>query len=113
MTMPGRLPLLTRLSVSVAAVAAITTIYVRVVRVNPTTVALSYVVAVLVIATGWGIVEATCASLLAVLCFNFFFLPPVGTWTIADPQNWVALVVLMITAIVASQLSGRARRRDD
>jgi len=46
-----------------------------------------------------------------VLCFNFFFLPPVRAWTIADPQNWVALIVFMITAIVASQLSGRARRR--
>src|SRR5262245_64460538 len=46
------------------------------------------------------------------LCFNFFFLPPVGTLTIADPQNWVALVAFLVTAIVASQLSGRARRRN-
>ena len=109
--MDSRLRRIGRVSVSVAAIGVITVVYFNVVRVNPTTVALTYVVAVLVIATGWGIVEATCASLLAVLCFNFFFLPPVGTWTIADPQNWVALGVLMITAIVASQLSGRARRR--
>ena len=46
------------------------------------------------------------------LCFNFFFLPPVGTLTIADPQNWVALVAFLVTAIVASQLSGRARQRE-
>ncbi len=46
------------------------------------------------------------------LCFNFFFLPPVGTFTIADPQNWVALVAFLVTAIVASQLSGRARQRE-
>src|SRR5262245_15078433 len=46
------------------------------------------------------------------LCFNFFFLHPVGTLTIADPQNWVAIVAFLITAIVASQLSGRARRRN-
>ncbi|HEY4954657.1 MAG TPA: ATP-binding protein, partial [Gemmatimonadaceae bacterium] len=81
-------------------------------RVNPTTVALSYLIAILLIATTWGIVEATTASIFAVLCFNFFFLPPVGTLTIADPQNWVAFVAFLVTAIVASQLSGRARQRE-
>jgi two-component system sensor histidine kinase KdpD len=45
------------------------------------------------------------------LCFNFFFLPPVGTFTIADPQNWVALSAFLVTAIVASQLSAGARKR--
>src|SRR5215204_7753189 len=79
----SRLPWLPRILVALGAVAAITAFYFRVVSVNPTTVALTYVVAVLVIATGWGLVEATAASLSAVLCFNFFFLPPVGTWIIA------------------------------
>ena len=69
--------------------AAVTGLYFRFVQVSPTTVALSYVVAILLIATAWGIVEATIASVAAMLCFNFFFLPPVGTLTIADPQNWV------------------------
>jgi len=100
-----------RVFVALLAIAAITAVCFGVPHVNPTTVALCYVLAVLVIATTWGIVEATSASLVAVLCFNFFFLPPVGTWWIADPQNWVALVVLMMTGIIASQLSGRARRR--
>src|SRR5262249_39327165 len=45
------------------------------------------------------------------LCFNFFFLPPVGTLTIADPQNWVALAAFLVTAVVASKLSTSARRR--
>ena len=40
------------------------------------------------------------------LGLNFFFLPPVGTFTIADPQNWLALTAFLVTAIVASQLSG-------
>jgi two-component system sensor histidine kinase KdpD len=101
-----------RLAGSIAIIGAITALYTLVLRVNPTTVALSYLVAILGIATGWGIVEATAASLVAVLCFNFFFLPPTGTFTIADPQNWVALVAFLITAITASQLSGRARRRE-
>ena len=95
-----------------AGVAAITALYALVLQVNPTTVALTYLVAILLVATTWGLVEATVASIAAVLCFNFFFLPPVGTFTIADPQNWVAFVAFLVTAIIASQLSGRARRRE-
>jgi two-component system sensor histidine kinase KdpD len=100
-----------RIAASAVAIGAITGGYSRFVPANPTTVALTYLVAILLIATGWGIAEATTASLVAVFCFNFFFLPPVGTLTIADPQNWVALMAFLITAIVASQLSGRARER--
>ncbi len=95
-----------------AGVAGITALYTIVLHVNPTTVALTYLVAILLIASTWGLVDATVASVAAVLCFNFFFLPPVGTFTIADPQNWVAFVAFLVTAIVASQLSGRARRRE-
>lgn len=47
----------------------------------------------------------------AFLCFNYFFLPPVGTWTIADPENWVALFTLLAVSIVASHLSAQVRRR--
>jgi two-component system sensor histidine kinase KdpD len=94
-----------------AAVAAVTAVYYLVVSVNPTTVALTYVVVVLLLATTWGIGEATVASIVAVACFNFFFLPPYLQWTIADSQNWVAFFVFMITAVIVSQLSGRSRRR--
>ena len=51
------------------------------------------------------------ASVLGVICFNFFFLPPVGTFTIADPEDWIAFVAFLITAITAGQLSSRAKRR--
>jgi two-component system, OmpR family, sensor histidine kinase KdpD len=47
----------------------------------------------------------------AMLCFNYFFLPPVGTFTVADPQNWVALFAFLATSLTASQLSARAKRR--
>ena len=53
------------------------------------------------------------AGVLAVystLAFNFFFLPPIGTFTIADPQNWVALFAFLATAVIAGQLSERVRR---
>src|SRR5262245_47315556 len=96
---------------SLAAVAAVTAVYYLVVSVNPPTIALTYVVVVLLLATKWGMAEATVASVVAVACLNFFFLPPYLQWTIADSQNWVAFVVFMVTAVIVSQLSGRARQR--
>src|SRR3977135_1260334 len=101
-----------RMAASIGAVALVTALYSQVLPVNPTTVALSYVIAIQLIASAWGIVEATTASILAVLCFNFFFLPPTGTFTIGDPQNWVAFVAFLATAVVVSQLSSRARQRE-
>jgi two-component system sensor histidine kinase KdpD len=80
-------------------------------QVNSTTVALTFLLAILGIATAWGLFEAIIASVTAMLCFNFFFLPPLGTFTIADPQNWIALFTFLVTATVASQLSASARQR--
>lgn len=97
---------------SVAIVAALTFLFYRLLPVNSTTVALVFVLAVLAIATRWGLTEAIVSAVFAMLCFNFFFLPPVGTLTIADPQNWVALLTFLITAVVASQLSASVRRRE-
>src|ERR1700736_1503686 len=94
-----------------AVTAGITFVCFRVVPVNASTAGFAYLVAVLFIAARWGLLEATLASLASVLCFNYFFLPPIRTFTIADPQNWVALVAFLITAVTASQLSIRARRR--
>jgi len=78
---------------------------------NATTAALSLLLAILGISTYWGLAEAMVASVVAVLGFNLLFLPPVGTLTIQDPQNWVALLAFLVTAVTASQLSARARRR--
>lgn len=77
--------------------------------VNATTVGFAFLIVVLGIATAWGLREAIAASVVAMLCFNFFFLPPVGRFTIADPQNWVALCAFLATALVASHLSNRAK----
>lgn len=81
------------------------------IEVNATTVAFSYLLLVLLIASTWGFIESACASVVATLAFNFFFLPPVGTFTIADPENWVALFSFLTTALVASRLSTKARQR--
>jgi len=80
-------------------------------HINATTVAFSLLLVVLFVATGWGSRPAYLASVLGMLCFNFFFLPPLYTFTIADPQNWVALAAFLVTAVTAGQLSARAKRR--
>jgi K+-sensing histidine kinase KdpD len=80
-------------------------------RLSSTTVALALLLIVLFAATGWGSRPALLAALVGVACFNYFFLPPVHTFTIADPQNWIALAAFLITALVAGELSSRAKRR--
>ncbi len=100
-----------RLAASTAIVTAITLFYFRLAHANATTVALSFLLAILGIATGWGLIEALFASVLAVISFNYFFLPPVHTLTISDPENWIALLAFLVTAVTASQLSVRAKRR--
>jgi two-component system sensor histidine kinase KdpD len=80
-------------------------------RLSSTTVALALLLVVLFSATAWGSRPALLAALLAATCFNFFFLPPVHTFNIANTQNWVALAAFLITAITAGELSARAKRR--
>ena len=96
---------------SLAGVAAVTFAGHKLIPVNATSVAFAYLLLVLVIATWWGFAEASLASIAAALAFNFFFLPPIGTLTIADPQNWVALFSFLATALIASRLSAKAERR--
>ena len=78
---------------------------------NATTVALLMLLLVLWAATKWGLAEAIFTSIVSVPGFNFYFLPPVGTFTIADPENWVALFAFLVTAVTASRLSTQAKRR--
>ena len=78
--------------------------------VNPTTVALTFLLIVLAVAIRWGLTLATTTAIAATLEFNYYFLPPVRTFTIADPQNWIALIAFLASAIIASRLSERARR---
>ncbi|MBZ5592212.1 MAG: DUF4118 domain-containing protein [Acidobacteriia bacterium] len=100
-----------RILASLTFVGLIILAYCKFVTVNPTTVALTLLLAILGIAARWGLAESIIASLVAMLGFNYFFLPPVGSFNIADSQNWVALIAFLITASTASQLSIRARRR--
>jgi two-component system sensor histidine kinase KdpD len=93
-------------------VAGITAFYFFVFdKANSTTIALTFLLATLGIATAWGLPEAIVSSVASVLCFNFFFLPPLFTLYLSDTQNWVAFFAFLVTAVVASQLSASAKRR--
>jgi len=80
-------------------------------HVNLITVSLTLLLIVLASATFFGRNPALLASFVAMLVFNYFFLPPVGTWHIAEPQNLVAWAAFTITAIIAGELSAYAGRR--
>src|SRR6476661_10424100 len=100
-------------AVSLAALAGIIVFYRHVLHVNQTTVALSFLLAILAVSAVWGMAVSVFMSLAAMLVFNYLFLPPVGKLTIADPQNWVALFAFVVTSIVGSQLSSRIRKEAD
>lgn len=99
--------------VAAILLASITFGYSKFLHVNQTTVALSFLLAILAVSAVWGMVVSVFMSVSAMLLFNYFFLPPVGTLTIADPQNWVALFAFLCTSIMGSQLSARIRKEAD
>ncbi len=76
---------------------------------NRTTIALTLLLLVLLLAR-WGLRYAVVTSLAATVCYNFYFLPPVGTLTIADPQNWLTLFAFLVTSVIGSRLAEQARR---
>ena len=91
------------------ALAAIVALFHFVLHANHTTIALTLLLLVLVLAGNWGLRYAVVASIAGTVLFNYFFLPPVGTFTIADTQNWVALFAFLGTAMYASHLASRIR----
>jgi two-component system, OmpR family, sensor histidine kinase KdpD len=100
-------------AVSLVIVAVITPLYRHVLHVNQTTVALTFLLAILAVSAVWGMIVSVFMSVVSVLVINYYFLPPIGTFTIADPQNWVALFAFLVTCIMGSQLSARIRREAD
>src|ERR1700756_681198 len=100
-------------AVSLVITAGMIYFYRHVLHVNQTTVALSFLLAILAVSAVWGMTASVFMSVLAMLSFNYFFLPPVGTFTVSDPQNWVALFAFLVTSITGSQLSARIRKEAD
>ena len=99
--------------VSSFAVVAVLVMLCRLLHTNASTAGFAFLLAVMVVSAAWGLRCAIFLSLVATLAYNFFFLPPIGKFTIADPQNWIALFTFLLTAIIASQLSERARHETE
>ncbi len=96
--------------ISLLIVAGIAVFYRQIIPANQTTVALSFLLAILAVSAVWGMAVSVFMSVVAMLTFNYLFLPPVGNFTISDPQNWVALAAFLFTSIMGSQLSARIRK---
>ena len=70
-----------------------------------------FLVAVLLVALNFGIWPAIYASMLSFAVYNFFFIPPLYTFTIAEPYELLALVIFLIVAVITSALAGRVREQ--
>jgi two-component system sensor histidine kinase KdpD len=101
-----------RLIVSACAVALVTAVIFGLKTVAPVlSLGVLYVFAVLPVAVVFGLAYALVVSIASMLAFNFFFLPPLHTLALTDSENWVALAVYLVTAVVVSELATRSRRR--
>jgi two-component system sensor histidine kinase KdpD len=100
------------LAASMIAIAAVTGL-VEFVRPHAPVFSLGtlYVLAVLPVAVIWGRTFAIATSLVSMLVFNFVFLPPELTFTLSGEENWVGLVVFLVTGVVVADLASRARKR--
>jgi len=100
-----------RFGITAAAAFGVVLVYRRILHVNQTTVALTFLVMVQLTAFRWGLVYSVCLSFLCTLLYNYFFLPPIGSFTISDPQNWIALLAFLASAIFISRISESERRQ--
>jgi two-component system, OmpR family, sensor histidine kinase KdpD len=106
--LPGKQ--IARFGIGIAAIVLIVFVF-YLIHVNQATAGFAFLLVILVVSAAWGLRQAILLSLCATLAYNFFFLPPVGTFSISDPQNWIALLAFLVTAVIASQLSERARHQ--
>jgi two-component system sensor histidine kinase KdpD len=95
-----------------AAIGLITLIYYRhILVVKTTTVVLTFLLVILTASAIWGLGVSVFMSVIAMLCVDYFFLPPVGTFNINDPEDWITLFSFLVTAVIGSGLSAHARRQ--
>lgn len=117
MTSRGALSVATPWLLAIGGTAAVTAIA-RAAQLNPNTAGFAFLIVVLLSSLRGGLPAGTVASILATLCYNFFFFPPVHTFAIHDASNWLALATFLVTSVVVSRLvidarfqAGRAEQR--
>ena len=108
-----RLKRLCSTPVALLGVIAVTFICFRVLHANVTTAALALMLAILFTGAYARRLDAILAAILAFLCLDYFFTPPIGSITMADPQDWIALTVFLTVSLVATNLSTRLRTQRD
>jgi two-component system sensor histidine kinase KdpD len=69
-----------------------------------------YLLAVIVVTISYGVWQAIFLSLIAATCLNYFFIPPIFSFTVADSRDWIALVSFQVSALVVSRLSSREQK---
>jgi two-component system sensor histidine kinase KdpD len=99
------------LAISLLALGALVLLLRQLGVTNSTTVALSFLIVVLTTATASSLWVVIVCSVTAALALNYFFMPPVGTLSLADPEDLVALVVFLIVGFVSWELSTSAQAR--
>jgi two-component system, OmpR family, sensor histidine kinase KdpD len=72
-------------------------------------ISLVFLMAVLISAIAWGLLPSLFAAIASMLAYNFFFLPPLYTFTVADAENFVALFFFLVVAVIVSNLTARTR----
>jgi two-component system sensor histidine kinase KdpD len=100
-----------RFLVCITCVATATWLGFSILHVNALVAGFAFILIVLVVAARWGLVESMVTSIIAMLCLNYFFIPPILSLTMEDPQNWVALFAFIVIGITASRLSTGVRQR--
>jgi len=107
--LPRRLRTLAQ-CLAASVVLALLTYFGFAIQINLLTIGLLYLLIVVAVASLFGFWQASLISLLAVACLDYFFLPPIFHFDIADPQDWVALATFEVMALAISRLHGRERR---
>ena len=104
-------PLGKRVSTWAAAIAAIAlvTLAGRALDLNPTTIGFVYLIVVLFVSIWGDLLVGTVSSIVATVCYNFFFFPPLYTLSLADPANWFALAAFLISSVTVNRLVVTAR----
>jgi two-component system sensor histidine kinase KdpD len=94
--------------IAIGGAVAVTAIG-RAMSLNSNTAGFVFLIVVLLSSLRGGLLAGTVASIVATLCYNFFFFPPLYTFTIHEPSNWVALAAFLVTSVVVSRLVIAAR----
>jgi two-component system sensor histidine kinase KdpD len=109
--MSRRLTAIGRYAAGFVTIVLITLFFRQETRFAVTTVVLTNLLAILVASALWGLGVSVFMSITATLALDYYFFPPIGYFTISDPQDWVSLFTFLTTSVIGSDLSARARRQ--